>query len=343
MKDRKLAVLLIGVLIVTLVVAGCGQQAVPTTSDQGAAPTTGAQPLTKVTLRLPWLITTQFAGEYVALEKGYFKDEGLDVEIQPGGPDVNSITMVASGTSTFGLHDMGSLILARSNDIDVVASAAFFQKHPGGLMALSDSGINTLQDIEGKSIGFQEGGPWMLSQAMLASNGVDLNSIKKVAVGFDLSPLFNHQVDLFTVYVTNEPLLAKAQGYDTNVFLPYDYGIETSSEVLFTTGDYLKQNPDKVCGMVRAIQKGWQYAVDNKDEAVSIILAAGGSDLNKEAEMGQLNAEIPLMMTPETEANGLGYMTKDRWQNAEDVLTKYGQLTNTVDVSNAFTTQCFGQ
>ena len=314
--------------VVSLV--ACGGQATP------------AGPV-KVTLRLPWIINSQFAGPYAALDQGFFSEEGLDVEIRPGGFDINSITMVASGEDTFGLHDMGSLLLARSEGVPLIAAATFFQKHPGAVMALATSGITTLQDFEGKTIGFQEGGPWMLTKAMLEANGVDPASMTQVTVGFDLSPLFTGDVDLFTVYATNEPLLAKAQGFDTTVFLPYDYGIETSSEALFTTDDYLKANPTVACGMVRAIRRGWEWAVANPDKAVDIIMAAGGEGLNRDAEMGQFNAELSHLMTPDTDANGLGYMTEARWQTAEDVLRAQGALDTDVDVTQVFTTQCLGQ
>ncbi len=325
---KAILIVMIGILLLP----ACG----------GAAPATQGQ-LLDVSLRLPWIINSQFAGPYAALNQGFFRDEGLNVTINPGGPDINSITLVAAGTDTFGLHDMGSLLLARSQGIPLIAAATFFQKHPGGVMALASSGIKTLKDFEGKTIGFQEGGPWMLTKAMLEANGVDLNSMKQVAVGFDLSPLYTGQVDLFTVYATNEPLIAKAAGYDTVVFLPYDYGIETSSEALFTTDSYLKDHPEVVCGMVRAIRKGWEWAVKNPDKAVDYIMAAGGESLNRDAEMGQLNAQLAHLMTPDTDANGIGYMTKARWQTTEDVLREQGALDKDVDVTQVFTTQCLGK
>jgi NitT/TauT family transport system substrate-binding protein len=351
LKSRRLA--LFAVLLAALLLAACAQP-VPTAepaapAEEEAAPSeeepmeeSAAEPaeLTHVTLRLPWIINAQFAGPYMALEKGYFEDEGLDVEIRPGGFDINSITLVASGEDTFGLHDTGSLILARSNEIPVVAAATFFQKHPGGLMALKESGIETLEDIEGKTIGFQEGGPWMLSKAMLEANGIDLDTINQTTVGFDLSPLFSGQIDLMTVYVTNEPLIAQAQGYETTVFLPYDYGIETSSEALFTTDEYLDAHPDVVCGMVRAIRRGWEEAIANQEEAVDIIMAAGGEELNRDAELAQLAANEDHLLTPDSIEHGIGYMTEERWQIAEDVLSEYGQLENDVDVNDVFTLQC---
>lgn len=299
--------------------------------------------LTQVSLRLPWIVNAQFAGPYMALERGYFEEEGLDVEIRPGGFDINSITLVASGEDTFGLHDTGSLILARSNEIPVVAAATFFQKHPGGLLALEESGIETLEDIEGKTIGFQEGGPWMLSKAMLEANGVDLDSVDQTTIGFDLSPLLSGQIDLMTVYVTNEPLIAEGQGYETTVFLPYDYGIETSSEALFTTDEYLDANPEVVCGMVRAIRRGWEEALANQEEAVDVIIAAGGEELDRDAELAQLAANEDHLLTEDSMEYGIGYMTEERWQIAEDVLSEYGQLENDVDVTEAFTLQCIEQ
>jgi NitT/TauT family transport system substrate-binding protein len=240
---------------------------------------------------------------------------------------------------------MGSLLMARSEGLPLVAAATFFQKHPGGVMALADSGIKTLQDFEGKTIGFQEGGPWMLTKAMLEANGVDPDSMTQVTVGYDLSPLYSGQVDLILVYVTNEPLIAKSQGYEPVVFLPYDYGIETSSEALFTTDEYLAAHPDRVCGMVRAIRRGWEYAIapEHQEEAIDIIMKYGGEELDREVEMEHLRAQIPLLLTPDSEKYGIGHMSEARWQIAEDVLRTQGAVEQDVDVTKAFTTQCLGE
>jgi NitT/TauT family transport system substrate-binding protein len=333
MSNRIKYLIVLVVLMATSILAACAQPTEVAVTEK---------PLSEVSLRLPWIINTQFAGPYVALEKGYFEEEGLKVTINPGGFDVNSITLVAAGTDTFGLHDMGSLLLARAQDMPLIAAAAFFQKHPGAVMALAGSGIATLQDFEGKTIGFQEGGPWMLTKAMLVKNGVDPASMTQVTIGYDLSPLYTDQVQLTTIYATNEPLVAKAAGYEPVVFLPYDYGIETSSEVLFTTDDYMAAHPDVVCAMVRAIRKGWEYAIQpaNQEEAVQIIMKYGGSDLNHDTELAQLQAEINHIVTPDSTANGFGYMTQARWQTAEDVLTQQGALEKDVDVTKMFTTQC---
>jgi NitT/TauT family transport system substrate-binding protein len=350
--NRNTLLVLLALLLSVFWLAACGGEAVvqEVATEVAVEAETPEQevieeeeiPLTEVSLRLPWLLTTQFAGPYVALEKGYFTEEGLDVTINPGGFDVNPITLVAARTETFGLHDMGSLILARAQDIPLVSVATYFQKHPGAVMALASSGIETLEDLEGKTVGFQEGGPWLLTQAMLEANGIDPASLTQTTVGFDLTPLYTGQVDLFTVYATNEPLLAAAQGHEPVVFLPYDYGIETSSEALFTRADYLEQNPEVVCGMARAIRRGWEYSLANPEEAVDIILAAGGEG-DREAELAQLEAQVAHIITEDTEQFGIGYMTEARWQAAEDVLAQYGQLEVDVDITSVFDMMCIGE
>ena len=335
-----------------LFTAACGtDDSTPTTAaapDTTSAPTTTSAPATTsppepvaVSLRLPWFLGAQFAGELVAREKGFFTDEGLDVTINPGGFDTNSITLVAAGTDTFGLHDMNSLVFAASEGIPLVTAAAFLQKHPGAVMARADSGIETLEDFVGATIGFQEGGPWMLTQAMLVKNGVDLDSVETMTVGFDLTPLFEGDIDLVTVFATNEPVVAGLQGVETNVWVPFDFGVETSANALFTTKSYLEQNPDVVCGMVRAIARGWEYAHDNPDEATDIVIASDPDNLDRETQRPILDVTLNHVRTPEAIDNGIGYMTAERWQTVVDVLETYGGLAADVDVGGLFTDACF--
>ena len=313
-----------------------------------AAPETTAAPRTTaapepvgVSLRLPWFLGSQFAGELVALEMGYFLDEGLEVTINPGGFDTNSITLVAAGTDTFGLHDMNSLVFAASEDIPLITAATFLQKHPGAVMARADSGIDALEDFDGATIGFQEGGPWMLAQAMLAKNNVDLDSLDKVTVGFDLTPLLEGDIDLVTVFATNEPIMAGLQGVETNVWVPFDFGVETSANALFTTESFFEENPEVVCGMVRAIARGWEYAYENPDETTDIVVASDPDNLDRDTERLILDTTLDHVRTPEAVEHGVGFMTEGRWRTVIDVLRAYGGLTVDVEVNSLFTDACF--
>jgi NitT/TauT family transport system substrate-binding protein len=330
---RKISVVLVVVLMVSIVLAAC---------QPAAAPSSDA-PMTKVSLRLPWIINAQAAGPFVALEKGFFADEGLEVEIQAGGPDANSITLVAAGSNTFGLHDMPSLVLAGAEGMPLISVAAFWQKHPGCIFALQESGITSLKDFEGRKIGFKEGGPWTLTKAMLNANNVDLNKIEQISVGFGIAPVLDGQVDLLTAFCTNEPLAVKREGKEVVTFVPFDYGIETSTEVLFTTQQYYDNNPEVACKMVNAIRKGWEYALANKNEAIDIVIKYGGEELEKEVQLQQLEAQEAFIVTAESTANGIGYMPSARWDDTANVLREQGILTVDLDVSKLYNQQCLSK
>lgn len=328
-----------------LVVAACGgddEDAATTTAaaDDAVTTTTAPEPVA-VSLRLPWFPSAQFAGSYVAADKGFFAEEGIDLTINPGGFDVNSITLVAAGSDTFGLHDTNSLVFAAAEEIPLITVATFLQKHPGAIMALESSGYETLDDLVGATIGFQEGGPWQLTQAMLVKNGIDPSSLNQVAVGFDLTPLFEGDIDLLTVFSTNEPILAEQQGFPTTVFVPYDFGVETSANALFTTQSYMDDNPEVVCGMVRAIARGWEYALDNPEEAADIVVAADPENLDRAKELLSLASIEDDVRTPDAVANGIGSMTMERWQNTVDVLTEYGGLETEIDLGSVYSDACF--
>lgn len=323
-------------LPMALALSATGTMATVAQDDSAEA----AEPVA-VSIRLPWFPGSQFAGSYVAQEKGFFADEGLDVTINPGGFDTNSITLVAAGTDTFGMHDTNSLIFAAVEEIPLVTVATFLQKHPGAIMALAEKGYETLDDLVGARIGFQEGGPWMLTQAMLVKNGIDPDSLDQVTVGFDLTALFEGQIDLQTVFATTEPIIAEAQGIETTVFVPYDYGVETSANALFTTKQYLEQNPDVVCSMVRAIARGWEYTFENPDEAAEIVVAVDPDNLDLEVEKRIIAAMDGAVRTPDAMENGIGSMTRERWQTTVDVLRDFGGLEADVDLDSVYSDVCF--
>lgn len=309
------------------------------TSEPEPEPT--PQELRDVSIRLPWFPSAQFAGTYVAAAKGFFEEEGLNVTVNPGGFDVNSITLVAAGTDDFGLHDTNSLLFAAGEEIPLVTVATYLHAHPGAIMALESSGFESLSDLVGATIGFQEGGPWQLTQAMLTQNGIDPDSLNQVAVGFDLTPLFEGDIDLLTVFSTNEPILAVQQGFPVDVFIPFDYGVQASANALFTTTNFRQDNPEVVCGMVRAIAKGWQYAFDNPQEAVDIVIAVDPDNLTAEKESASLEAVQRSVLSEAALADGIGTMTAERWQTVEGVIRQYGGFEADIDLDAVYDDYCF--
>ncbi len=352
MNQRKSSTLLLAILAAFVIVASaCGDDADTATPSETVAATTSSEaepdpePAPEeprdVSLRLPWFPSAQFAGSYVAAAKGFFEEEGLNVTINPGGFDVNSITLVAAGEDDFGLHDTNSLLFAAGEEIPLVTVATYLHAHPGAIMALESSGFESLADLEGATIGFQEGGPWQLTQAMLTENGIDPDSLNQIAVGFDLAPLFDGDIDLLTVFSTNEPVLAEQQGFAVDVFIPYDYGVQASANALFTTISFRQEHPEVVCGMVRALAKGWQYALDNPQEAVDIIVAVDPDNLTVEKESASLEAVRPSVLSDSALAEGIGTMTDGRWQTVEEVLRQYGGFEAVIDLASVYDDYCF--
>ena len=335
MKSRTTRML---ALPLALALAATTAASVAAQDDEAEAAETVA-----VSIRLPWFPGSQFAGSYVAQEKGFFAEEGLEVTINPGGFDTNSITLVAAGTDTFGMHDTNSLVFASVEEIPLVTVATFLQKHPGAIMALAESGFETLEDLVGARIGFQEGGPWMLTQAMLVKNGIDPDSLEQQTIGFDLTPLLEGQIDLQTVFATTEPIIADSMGVETTVFVPYDYGVETSANALFTNKRFFDENPDVVCSMVRAMARGWEYVFENPDEAAEIVVAVDPDNLDPEIERNIIAAMDGAVRTPDAMENGIGSMTEARWQTTVDVLRDFGGLEAEVDLGSVYSDICFAE
>src|SRR5580692_9530517 len=210
-----------------------------------------------VTVRLKWFNQAQFAGFYVAKDKGFYKAAGLDVDVQPGGPDFPAIQMVAGGNEQFGVTGADQILIARSKGVPVVALAVLYRESPFVLFALKKSGITKPSDFAGKNVGLKIGGSEeLVYRAVLKSAGVDKGTLHEVPVKFDLSPLLTGQVDVWPGYVINEVLAAQEKGFEVSVIKPSDYGVRMYADTLFTTERMLKEQPELVKKFVAATIHG---------------------------------------------------------------------------------------
>lgn len=290
-----------------------------------------------VTLRLPWLLSVQGAGYVMAEAKGFYDEAGLDVTIEPGGPNLNSTALVASGANTFGTNDVNNIILGATQGMDLVMVAACFQKHPGGIITLESSGIATPADLAGRTLAYSEGGPWTLTRAMLTREGVSLDDIELVVSGSS-ELLISGEVDAKTGFAVNEPVAIELAGHPTNIILPGDYGIRTYAEVIFTTRDYLEANPETVRAFVAATVKGYEYAYANPDETVAAVVEMN-DQLDPVQQAGQFALQRDYVITAETEANGLCSIDPAVIQGTLDLLKEFDGLETDLDVSTIFTTE----
>lgn len=235
-----------------------------------------AQPmkLDQVRLELNWKHQFEFAGYYIAKEKGFYKDVGLDVEIleyQKGRDIVKDVEDIKQE----GIYAIGypSIILQRANGSDIVLINAMAQVSPHVLLTLKSSGIEAISDFKHKKIMIQENALFTASfLAMIKAHNIDIKDLQRVDPTFNIEALVKGDVDIFSAYLSNETFELKRKGIDFTIWNPADYGFDFYDDILFTSVDELKNYPSRVESFKRASLKGWQYAFEHIDETINLIL-----------------------------------------------------------------------
>jgi NitT/TauT family transport system substrate-binding protein len=287
-----------------------------------------------VTVRLKWFNQAQFAGFYVAQQNGYYKAAGLNVNIQPGGPDFPAVQMVTGGSEQFGVTGADQILIARSKGVPVVALAVIYRRNPFVLFSLAKSGIKTPADFAGKTVGVKIGGnEELIYRAVLAKAGVDKSKLTEMPVKFDITPLLTGTVDVWPGYLINEVLAAKEKGFDVNVIYPADFGIDLYADTLFTTEKMLREKPDVVRNFVAATLKGWDTAIAAPEDAAKTTVKFGGDKLTYDHELAMMKASLPLL---KPDGKPVGYMDEAGWDAAQKLLLGAGFQKQPVNIAEAF-------
>ncbi|MBU0721137.1 diguanylate cyclase [bacterium] len=225
-----------------------------------------------MSLQLQWLDQFQFAGYYVAKEKGFYRDVGLDVELLQFDNTISTVESVLSSKATYGIG-RSSLIIDRSNGKEIVLLASAFQSSPSVLIATKQSNIKTVLDFVGKRIMMTNDAVSSVAiQAMMNSNGVLTNKTIKQKHSFDVDDLINQKTDLMASYISNEPFLLNEKGIEYTIFDPKSYGFDFYSDILFTSANEIKNHRQRAISFTEASVRGWIYAFDHIDETVELIL-----------------------------------------------------------------------
>lgn len=218
-----------------------------------------------------WLDQFQFAGFYIAKDKGFYEKVGLDVDFKKFNNSINVLNEVLEKRADFGINST-SLIVDKANNKDVVILGTIFQTSPLVLLALENSNLDSLKDLINKRLMItQEQLEFATFKAMLISQNIDINSIKILPHSLNVDDLINRNTDLMLSYTTNEPFLLKEKGYESKIFYPKDYGFDFYEDLIFTTGEFAKNNPEIVKNFYEASIEGWKWAFDNIEETVDII------------------------------------------------------------------------
>ena len=299
------------------------------------APPAGAQDAVKATMQLGWIANVENSGEFVAQENGYYAAEGVDLTIEPGGPAVAVEPVVVSGKALVGLSQPDFVARAREQGAALKVIAATFQRNPAAVMSLASAPIATPQELAGKRLGIQQQGV-PIYDAFFTSIGMDPTTVTYIPVQFDPAPLVSGDVDAFVSFQTNQPIQLKLQDIETTTFLLADYGFNLFSDSLFVTEETLADAEKRatVVKIVRATIKGWQDAIADPAAAAKLVVEKYGKSLNLDLEAQTLTAEaqIPLIETDETKANGLLTMSERGIQENIQTLNNSGIQTTAAEI-----------
>ena len=254
----------------------------------------GAFAADPVTLQLKWVTQAQFGGYYVAKDKGFYEEEGLDVTIKPGGPDIAPETVIAGGGADVIVDWMGAALAAREKGTMLVNIAQPFTKAGMELVCPTYTGIKTEADFKGKTLGVWFFGneypfyAWMNKLGLSTEGGPDGVTVLKQS--FDVQPLIQKQADCISVMTYNEYWQLIDAGYKAEDLIVFNYsamGNDLLEDGLYVLQDKLADPAfeDKMVRFVRASMKGWKYASENPDEAGGIVVENGGQDENHQKRM----------------------------------------------------------
>jgi NitT/TauT family transport system substrate-binding protein len=296
-----------------------------------------AAPAAQVGVQLSWLHTVEFAGFYAAIEHGYYAQENVDVQLHEGGFDeggnyIDPVQHVLDGDVDFGIFNAEGLILARAEGKPVVAVATIFQRSPVALFSLARSGIRTPQDLVGKRVGVSFGSDDTIFTALLHTQGIDPTEVTMVPADPSLSALTSGEVDAQMGYVTNEPVQLRQQGYDVNLILPSDYGIDLYSNAIFTREDTIATKPDVVERFLRATLQGYEEAMSDPEHAAQLAVERN-DELDPDGELASMHASLPLLRPAGSRP---GMMTAESWQAAHQFLLDQNILSQAIDVSQVY-------
>ncbi len=279
----------------------------------------------KINMQLGWLIGGNQLGEVVARKQGFFEQEGIDFEIQPGGPSIDGVAVVASGRFELGqVSSSPSLMLAASQGLPVKCFAVGIQKHPYCFFSLKKKPIRNAQDMVGKKIGIQSTGIILL-KALLAKNKIAEKAVTIVPIGADMTPLMTGQVDAVTGWLTNTTAL-KVLGAERVDMALWDTGVKLYALPYYATHKTLAEKADVLAAFVRASAKGWQWADKNRDAAVELLVKEY-PNLDRADERAAADVMLAYSFGETARAQGWGSMDPAIWQDQIALYSELGQFT----------------
>ena len=284
-----------------------------------------AQGKSTLNLQLGWIAGGNQMGEVVAKRMGYFEQEGLTLAIQPGGPNIDGVAVVASGRFETGqVSSSPSIMLAAGQGLPVKCFAVGAQRHPYCFFSLAKAPVRKPSDMVGKKVGMQPTG-MVLLRALLAKNKIAEKDVNVIPIGADMTPLMSGQVDVVTGWLTNTSAL-KVLGKDRVDLSLWDSGVKLYALPYYATPKTLQDNQKELAAFLRATSRGWQYAQANPDAATALLIKEY-PNLVAEDERVALDVMLKYSFGDLTKTQGWGAMDPAVWQEQITLYSELGQFT----------------
>jgi NitT/TauT family transport system substrate-binding protein len=293
----------------------------------------------KETMRLEWVFQGQFAGPLVALEKGYYKKAGVDMELLPAGPDLKPAVTVSQGTDSFGIGHPNQVIAARANGAPLVTIAQFGHRSASVYIARTSAGIKSINDMKGHSVGLWFGGDEHEFLAMLRAAGINQDDVKVINQGFDIIAWMHGDYEVMQATIYNELQQVYAQGIKKEdlVFLdPGESGVAMVNTGIFTTEQVIKDRPEAVQAVVDATMQGWKEALADPQAAAAIVVKYN-SELKLEDQVKQIEAMGQLFCSGVTLEGKFGASVPAEWETVQKVLLDAKLIDAPIDLSKGYT------
>jgi len=296
----------------------------------------------KIEIAMGYIPNVQFAPYYVALEKGFFSDEGLQVTFDYG-MSTDIMTLVAEGLVDFGISDGDQVIIARDKGIPVKVIYTMYAKYPVGIVSFKERGLAALSSLRGKKVGTPGpyGSNYIGLQVLLHSAGMGLEDIDLHFIQYtQVESLLAGRVDAAVVFINNEPVVLRDMGREVTLIEAYRVTPMVSASII--VGERLiQEQPDRVRRFIRAVTRAGEFILENREEVMPLLrkhvptLTEKNMDINRRV----LYASLDLWVDEDIERHGLGFTTREDWEQAIDVLYELGMIGKKPTPEECFTNE----